>query len=371
MKILVDARPLITYGNGNARYLSGMLDAAVKHRPDWHWHLISPKGLHPGHTAIFQQPNVELTVDRSSLAKTGPTWLHGRVPTLINQIRPDLFWSTLFLLPRNYRKRTDVPAIMNVHDMNPFVSPETMKTWHRVYSRMFLAESILAADRVLCLSSTTRNDILRTVPGVDEQRLVVLYPGMSAFPENRKTPATLPADVKEFFLAVGTLEARKNFDTLIQAYRKVRLANPYLPALVIAGGPGWQMSPLLKELQENRLADSGIHYVASPSDAELFWLYENAKALFFPSLHEGFGIPVLEALAFKKPVYLSDIPIFREILPEADFIPPQDIDGWGFWFQYLYKNEGKVLKLNRQQWTYAYRAKQLCEELKATARSRS
>lgn len=368
MKILVDARPLITFGNGNARYLSGMLDAAVKHHPDWHWQLISPKGLHSGHAGIFARPNVEITIDRSILAKSGPTWLHGRVPALVNEIRPDLFWSTLFLLPHNYRERTDVPVIMNVHDVNPFVAPETMKGWNRVYSRMFLKESILAADRVLCLSATTLNDIVRTVPGVDVRRLSVLYPGMSIPPDNRQPPTSLPGDVKEFFLAVGTLEARKNFDTLIHAYRKARLSNSYLPALVIAGSPGWKVSPLLEEVQANRLTEGGIFYVPSPSDAELFWLYENAKALFFSSLHEGFGLPALEALYFKKPVYLSDIPIFREILPEADFTPPLDVDGWAFWFQFQHKNDGKVLTLNREEWTYDFRAKQLCEELSATAR---
>jgi glycosyltransferase involved in cell wall biosynthesis len=367
MRILVDARPLITFGNGNARYLAGMLDAAVRRMTDWHWHLISPKGLHSGHAGIFSRPNVELLIDRSLFAKSGPTWLHGRVPTLINEIRPDLFWSTLFLLPHNYRKRTDVPVILNVHDVNPFVAPETMKGWNRLYSRMFLRESILAADRVLCLSATTRNDILRTVPDVDPAKLTVLYPGMSVPPAHRKMPVSFPVDVKEFYLAVGTLEARKNFETLIRAYLHAQLANPYLPALVIAGSRGWKVSTLLEDLQANRLTENRIFYVPSPSDAELFWLYENALALFFSSLHEGFGLPALEALYFKKPVYLSDIPIFREILPEADFTPPLDVQGWARRFQYHYEHGGKVLSLNKKEWTYEYRSRQLCEELRATA----
>ena len=348
-----------------------MLEAAIKQKPDWDFQLISPKALHPGHSHIYSRPNVEVTVDRSVWSKTGPTWLHFRLPHLIRTIQPDLFWSTLFLLPVRYTKRSNVPVIMNVHDVNPFVAPRTMKTWNRIYSSLFLRESIRMADRVLCLSFNTKNDILQTVANIDERKLAVLYPGISKPPELRSVPASLPGDVKEFFLSVGTLEARKNFDTLIHAYNQARVANSYIPPLVIAGSPGWKAGQLLDDLKQGKLQSSGVYFVSKPSDAELFWLYENATALFFPSLHEGFGLPMLEALHFKKPVYVSDIAIFREILPDADFIAPLDIAGWAYWFQYLCRNQGKVLTLNESEWTYEYRAKQLCNEFETTSKMTS
>ncbi|MBW7856973.1 MAG: glycosyltransferase family 4 protein [Leptonema sp. (in: Bacteria)] len=368
MKVLVDARPLITVGNGNARYLSGMLESAIKLQPNWHWHLISHRALHTSYASIFTQPNVEISIHGSFMSKAGPLWLHspfsGSVIDIIGRVEPDLFWSTLFLLPYHYQNRTTVPTILNVHDLNPFVVPETMKAWVRIYSRQFLKDSIRNANRVLCLSQTTRNHILNLIPDVNPQKLTVQYPGINRPPDTRKRPLALPASIAEnrFLLAVGTLESRKNFDTLIQAHIEAGRQNADLLPLVIAGGSGWNMTKRLQQLQKNELVANNIHFVESPKDSELFWLYQNAKALFFASYHEGFGLPVIEALQFNKPVYLSDIEIFREIAPDADFIAPTDVDGWSKWFLYLTKNQGKQRKFNQNEWTYKNRANQLCQE---------
>lgn len=374
MRILVDARPLITVGNGNARYLSAMLDSAIRLKPDWHWHLISHRALNTSYSSIFTQSNVEISIHGSLMSKAGPLWLHtpfsGSVIDIINRVEPDLFWSTLFLLPYHYQKRTTVPAILNVHDLNPFIVPQTMKSWVRIYSRQFLKDSIRNADRVLCLSETTRNHILQLIENVDPQKLTVQYPGINKPPDTRKRPAALPVSITEnqFFLAVGTLENRKNFDTLIQAHIEAGRQNANLLPLVIAGGTGWNMTPLLKKLQRNEFIANKIYFVKSPQDSELFWLYQNAKALFFSSFHEGFGLPVIEALQFQKPIYLSDIDIFREIAPSADFVAPTDIQNWSKWFLYLTENPGRQISFNQKEWTYKNRATQLCQELEIAAK---
>lgn len=374
MKILVDARPLITVGNGNARYLSGMLEAATARRPDWHWLLVSHRALNPAYAALFARQNVEILVDHSLVTalRAGPLWLHLRVPSLLNALKPDLYWSTLGLMPFAYRRRCSIPSILNVHDMNPFVAADTMRGWVKVYLRQFMQHSIRQAHRVLCLSETTRRDIVTHVTGMDEGRLVVQYPGMipPPAPEQRRRPDSLPPDVKEFYLAVGTLEPRKNFDTLVQAYLQAKTANPYLRPLVFAGHPGWNMSEALRRLVAGELRASGLLYAGAPTDAQLTWLYENATALFFPSFHEGFGLPALEAAWFGRPVYLSDIPIFREILPSAVFTPPVDVRKWADCFLSLHKRAGRKPALNRKEWTYEHRSIQLCKELEAAAMQR-
>lgn len=371
MKILVDARPLITVGNGNARYLSGMLDAATARRPDWQWLLVSHRALNPAYATLFSRANVDVLVDRSPIPafRAGPIWLHLRVPSLLNSLNPDLYWSTLGLLPFAFRGRCHVPAILNVHDMNPFVAADTMRGWVRVYLRQFMRRSIRDADRVLCLSETTLRDIVTHVPGIDRRRLVVQYPGMIPPPEShlRRRPETLAPDVREFVLAVGTLEPRKNLDTLVHAYLQARTENPYLRPLVVAGHPGWNMSHTLQRVVAGELKASGIHYAGAPSDAQLAWLYENATALFFPSLHEGFGLPALEAAWFDRPIYLSDIPIFREILPSAIFTPPLDVHAWAERLLSLHRKAGVRPKLKRKEWTYEFRSIQLCRELETAA----
>jgi len=355
MKIAVDIRPLSYPGTGNAVYLYHILKEVLeltKHK-NWKWIFLTNKKIHPDYIDLLCG-EVDISITTSLFyQKLGPLWFHQRVPLLLKKYSPDVFWSTLFLLPYHYKKKLSIPAILNIHDLSAWIAPNTMKYWNQKYLKLFTLNSLLNADEILCLSETTKNLILRIFQDNDsikDKNYHVIYPGIVEPPKNRKKPLNMPLE-NEFFLSVGTLEPRKNFETIIRAYIEAKKENTYLPPLIIAGKPGWKMNETLQQLSKNQLRSENIFFIEAPSVEELFWLYENCLLFLFPSIYEGFGLPILEAAYFKKPQIISKIEIFQEIGRLIDGITyienPMSIMEWNDAILY-YSNE-KNLKAYRKK----------------------
>ena len=327
VRIGIDARPLIYPGTGNARYLFGMLSELVRLRPDFEWQLFSHRPVHPEFLGLIRSQNVTLHAAATGPLRLGPLWVHLALPRLLRTYGSDLFWSALSMLPLAARKRIRVPKVVNFHDMNVFVAPETMETWVRVQQRLLTGHIVSQADRIVCLSQTTRADLLRFYPRLSPERAVVVYPGCELpFVESRAPEATGLTD--GFFLTVGSIEPRKNQGTLIDAYIAAREQSENLPPLAVLGRRGWRADRLYERLASGSLREKGIIFLENQPDAVLRWCYERAALVVFPSLHEGFGLPVVEALQFGKPVLVSDIPVFREVAPTARFVPPLSVEAW-------------------------------------------
>ena len=218
---------------------------------------------------------------------------------------------------------------MNFHDLNAFIAPETMVGWNRLQHRLLDGHSLRNASRVLCLSDNTRQDIMDVFPGLNKDNLVVVYPGCE-LPRVAETPAGgKVGKLGNFILSVGSLEPRKNHQTLIAAYRAAHKLSPdSLPPLVLLGRKGWGDESIYNLLKSGELEKEGVFFLDNASDEVLRWAYRSSAFLAFPSLHEGFGLPIIEALQLDKPVLLSDIRIFREIAPDAHFAPPRDVYAW-------------------------------------------
>lgn len=348
MKIAVDIRPLAYPGTGNAIYLYHILKEVI-HIADkkWKWIFISNQVIHPNFLDLIQE-NTNLIIESSinPIYKIGPIWFHLEVPKILKKYQADLFWSTLFLLPFNFKKSISIPTILNIHDLNAWVAPQTMKRWNEKYLKLFTKNSLINADEILCLSNTTKEILLEIfTDDIKNKNFHVIYPGIIIPPQKRKKPLQLP-QIHEFYLSVGTLEPRKNFETLINAYIEAKKELPYIPPLVIAGKPGWNMNDTLIKLSKNQFKKNEIYFIHSPTTEELFWLYENCSLFLFPSIYEGFGLPILEAGYFKKPQLLSDIKIFKEIGGFIDGITyisdPKNIQLW----KNAILEENKKKKLN-------------------------
>ena len=117
-------------------------------------------------------------------------------------------------------------------------------------------------------------------------------------------------------LFVGTLEPRKNLQRCLEALAKLQMENFESPRLVIAGGRGWKMEPLERSVTALGL-EQQVEYVGSADDNELSTLYAGCNFLLFPSLYEGFGLPIIEALSFGKPVITSNVSSMPEVAGEA------------------------------------------------------
>jgi glycosyltransferase involved in cell wall biosynthesis len=154
------------------------------------------------------------------------------------------------------------------------------------------------AAAVLVPSETTRNDLLRLYPTDGLQAKVHVIP---EGPPPAVDPGLLPDGLEPgFVLAVGTVEPRKNYPRLIAAYRKLH-GRPGVPQLVIAGRPGWAYGDTLLRLQ----AEPGVRYLGHVDESTLESLYRSASMLVFPSLYEGFGLPLLEAMGHGVPAVVG------------------------------------------------------------------
>lgn len=329
VRIGIDARPLIYPGTGNARYLEGMLLELARTRPRWQLVLLSHRPIHSSYVALLQRPNVVFEGMARGIFRLGPFWVHLALPRLLRAHECSLFWSALSMLPLFASRRIKVPRVVNFHDLNLFVAPETMEKWVWLQQRLLTGHIVRNADCILCLSDTTRRDLLRFYPKTDPGKAVVQYPGCELPGVESRAPESLATT--KFLLCVGTVEPRKNQATLIEAYRALRRATSApneLPALVLLGRRGWGEDRLYQQLASGQTREEGIIFLENQPDAVLRWCYEHAMLLAFPSLHEGFGLPVMEALQLGKPVLLSDVPIFREIAPQARFAAARDVGEW-------------------------------------------
>ena len=373
LTIGVDVRPLAFPGTGNARYLAHMLEELMRQRPDWDWIFLSNRGVHPVYAELVQKSSVQLEVDGDGWNKYGPYWIHRRLPQVLRELQPTIFWGTLAMLPYNYRKRVPLPAVVNFHDLNAFVQPKTMVRWNRWQHRLLDEHTIENASQIMCLSKTTGHDILRILPRADARRLVVVYPGCEIPRVEPKRPDAPVGDLKDFILCVGTIEPRKNHRTLIDAYIQARAADRELPPLVLCGGPGWGRASerLFERLKSGRDQKNGIYFLASPPDSELRWCYQNASMLANPSLHEGFGLPVLEAQFLGLPTLISDIPVFREIGGDARFAPVKDIEAWSTTIlqmsAQIRRGEMPAPRVDKQFWTWRKRAELLAQVFERAA----
>ena len=306
----VDARPL-SYGyTGNSRYLIEALKYLVRKDSHFEYRLYSNKEIHP----VFLPTLEELKLTLSPIKKfPGILWLNFILPGLLSAESVDIFWGTLQLLPLF---KLPLPTVVNYHDLNFISAPETMSYPNFIQHKLLSSFTLNHADRIFCLSENTKNEISEFKPDIAE-KLTVIYPGANRITEKENDSGT-----KDFILTISTIEPRKNLRTLIDGYLDVVSHNSEYPyKLVIAGRIGWGEESLVNSLKNGAYSNKGIVFIENPDEGTLAFLLRNCKFFLFPSKHEGFGLPIIEAIVEGKLCITSDIPVFREIIePTYDLL---------------------------------------------------
>ena len=223
------------------------------------------------------------------------------------------------------------PTVVTVHDLSFIHTPERVPLLRRVYLRWLTAFTCRRARIVLGVSQATADDVGATF-GVPAARIAVAPHGVdharfrplpSAEVEAFRAAQNLPP---RFWLFIGTLEPRKNLVTLLEAYATLPSAER-LP-LVLAGGKGWDYAPIFDAVERLKLSESVIFPGYLPQEGLPFW-YNSAEAFIYPSVFEGFGMPVLEAMACGTPVAVSNIPALAEVAGRAGLcVSPLDVNIW-------------------------------------------
>ena len=238
-------------------------------------------------------------------------WLKLRCGQLANKDNLDVFWSATSLLPR---LPTSLPSCLTVFDLNLKIAPETMPLFTRLAFNIFFDKDIRSATKLLAGSKGTHDKIVQYYNRSSDGIVCCGYG--DAF--QKKQPAEVQAvlnkfDIAEpFCLAVGTLEPRKNIGNLLRAFEDLH-NNGQLngKSLVLVGKTGW-LNQQDQELLDGFEKAPWLKRLGYVSDSDLAALYSGALLYVFPSIYEGFGIPVIEARACGARVAVTNIPELRE-----------------------------------------------------------
>ena len=306
-RIAVDARPLCHPGTGIYRYTRELLVRMC--RLGGQWFLYSAQ---PYDRLGLDLPNVEHRVLGVPAALRAGQLALLLVPRWARQDKVDTFWG-----PRHQLARLPDPVrtAVTIHDLVWQDHGETMRFPGRQIEQFFTPRALARADSIAVVSQFTRQRLEHYFPQYAHK--VTVVPGASMLRDSTRAQAqTGQAAAGDYFLFVGTLEPRKNLPRLLRAYGRyvVGASQPY--PLKIVGGTGWGGENIAALVDELGLADH-VQLLGKVDDNTLLSLYAAAYALLMPSLYEGYGLPVVEALSMGVPVVCSRDSAMSEVAGSA------------------------------------------------------
>lgn len=321
MRVGVDYTAAAWQGAGIGRYTRELVRAAVALGDSVRYRLFyAARGMPPDSPYLAdlrrlcaEFPHVQARPIGLSPRLLTILWQRLRLPLPVELFTGpiDLLHAPDFVLPPT-RART----LLTVHDLTFLVRPECFEAPLQRYLARTVPRSLRRADLVLVDSQATADDLARLL-GVAPARIALVYPGVA--PQFRPLPAAVTAPVRErlglpaeFLLFVGTLEPRKNLVRLLEAFSTL----PPPLQLVIAGRKGWLYHEIFATV-ERLGVQSRVRLLDFVADADLPALYNLAQAFVYPSLYEGFGLPVLEALACGTPVVTTAVASLPEVAGTA------------------------------------------------------
>jgi glycosyltransferase involved in cell wall biosynthesis len=304
---------------GTGAYVRGLRDALVK-RPEIELRM---SALRSPAVAGLDTARRGLSVRvRNSLRHLG--YYAALLPRRARELRCDIIYCPSPPVPLRGR----IPFLMTAFDLTAVHHRGTQDRLSSIYARTMLRRGLRRAAAVCTISDAVAAELLAEYSGLKARSMRTVYPGpnpelLAAIP----SPAPIPD--RPFVLMVGTIEPRKNHLTALRALALHRQRQPGSQLrLVTVGSRGWHYQPVLRAIEDLQLRDRVIH-VDNADPGVLKWLYVSARALLFPSLYEGFGLPVLEALYLQCPVIAARIPSVVEVVGgERGLLEPADVEAW-------------------------------------------
>ncbi|MFB3896263.1 MAG: glycosyltransferase family 4 protein [bacterium] len=320
MRIAIDVRALTKQPTGTGYYLKYLLDEFAQIEDEHQYYLCSSRPF------VYTAPNNEARfIPIIQRGLPGNLWLQFQLPRLIKHHQIDLFHSPFGVIPF----RIPCATVNTVHDLAFHFYPQLTDSKNRFLLPRLVPKSMELATAIIVDSAAIKQDLMR-IYKVPERKITVIHlaPSSQYHPMPRDAAQKYLADSYHidypFILFVGTLEPRKNIAGLIQAYHQLpgEVQNQY--KLVLVGKKGWQYQSLFNLVTKLNLENHVVFTDYIP-ESDLVYFYNAAAVFVYPSLYEGFGLPVIDALACGTPVVTSDTSSMPELVSYAGILTaPED-----------------------------------------------
>jgi glycosyltransferase involved in cell wall biosynthesis len=316
MKVCIDLTPALYNPAGTGRYVKEISRALLDlgHGPELSFFAVDPEGRMPELPPDVPPPTVVRCRKRIWSAAAGLSFIAG-VPMDRYVGRPDIFHATWHLLPC----LSAAMPVMTLYDLTFATVPGTHLRLLRWSSNFLVPRFLRACGKIIAISESTKRDAIRLY-GIPEEKIEVTWLAVDA--RFQPADAEAVAMIRErhhlperFLLYVGTIEPRKNLPVLLDALKILMERGGGVP-LVVAGAKGWMYEDIFLKVRKTGL-EGIVHFTGYIPDEDLPALYSAAEAFLYPSLYEGFGFPVLEAMACGTPVVCSNSSSLPEVTGKA------------------------------------------------------
>lgn len=326
--IAIDYTPAYEQGGGIGRYVRELVNALADIDPGTYQYRLFVAGAN-------RKPLPSIPGDQFQWKPTSvtPSWLarfwgRARLPFPVERFtgKVDLYHATDFVLPPT-QSRTK--TVLTVHDLSFLRVPEAASPGLRQYLEAVVPRSVQRANYVLADSEATKQDLIsyyKTDPG----KIEVLYSGVDSHFQPVTDMATISRVRQQYsipdhpyVLSVGTVQPRKNYPKLIEAVARLRQTDL---CVVIVGGKGWLEDPIYESIRQFGMQDRVI-FTGFVADDDLPAIYSGSLCMALPSLYEGFGLPVLEAMSCGVPIITSNLSSLPEVAGDAGIlVSPTNLD---------------------------------------------
>jgi glycosyltransferase involved in cell wall biosynthesis len=317
MNIVLDARTVGRHFSGVGFYVLELVRAFSTIGAPHRYHLLVHGDSALDDVSLDERFRIHRTKASPESHPLGDLWEEFALPRLAAFVGADVLHGPAFLIPL---RRTGLATVVTIHDLVAFTHPKTIPWKYALYMRGRIRRAVQTASRTICVSESAKRDVVRLLEAPPE-KIACIHHGVA----ERFRPQT-PERISEvrrrhglerpYVLFVGNLEPRKNLAGLVRAFRILRRERKEPLDLVVAGQIAWKSGELLKELNAEDVREA-VRLTGYFPVADLPALYSGALAFVFPTLWEGFGMPVLEAMACGAPVVTSRVPSIEEIAGDA------------------------------------------------------
>lgn len=308
MNIGIDARNTGTKKTGIGTYVVKIIEELNKIDKENNYFLYSTSEID---LDFKLNNNFHIKVNKMSKLK-----FYLSLPKFIKEDNIDVYWGTHYILPK---RNKNTKYVLTIHDLSIKKLKVVGSIKTTIVQKLFLKKSLKRADKIIAVSNATKNDVIEFYK-IPQEKINVIYEGTNIPKDELKITEKQKSEIQEkykikdipYIFFLSTIEPRKNIETLIRAFNYIRRKEDTNLKLIIAGGFGWKYSEVLRLFEESEFKED-IILPGFVSKEEKKFLYENAKCFVYPSLYEGFGLPILEAMANKVLVITAN----NSSLPEV------------------------------------------------------